>query len=226
MSLLYIHNPRICVLLFRFFFLLLKTHYSFQVKLSCSHHATRTVCEVRTVLNVSRLLLHVYPCGFARSLIVIKAGFLCFYIIMQLNALCAPLCSFLCPVSTCEFSFTASQMSTFSVCILGTTWRTHTMIWCVSFRNHSLSMSLYFFLRMETWSLNNTGSSLIWECTRGMRPSQRLKAFMQVCRWAKWSGSAHRDDLEPLVWRNTNERVAQMSGIRETINPHSKQVVM
>lgn len=46
------------------------------------------------------------------------------------------------------------------------------VIWCVSLCIHSLSMSLYFFLRMETWSLNNTGSNLIWECTSGMKPSQ------------------------------------------------------
>ncbi|KAG7263199.1 hypothetical protein CRUP_020503, partial [Coryphaenoides rupestris] len=50
---------------------------------------------------------------------------------------------------------------------------------------------------MDTWSRNSTGSSLIWEWTSGMKPSQPLKAFMQVCRWAKWSGSAHREDLEP-----------------------------
>ena len=64
-------------------------------------------------------------------------------------------------------------------------------------------MSLYFFLRMETWSLKSTGSSLIWECTSGMNPSQRLKTFMQVCRWAKWSGSAHRDTLELWVYKDT-----------------------
>ena len=60
----------------------------------------------------------------------------------------------------------------------------------------SLSISLYFLRRMETWSLNSTGSSLIWECTRGMPPNQLANLFMQVCRWAKWSGSAQRDALE------------------------------
>lgn len=68
----------------------------------------------------------------------------------------------------------------------------------VSFHFHSFSMSLYFFRRMDTWSLNSTGSSLIWEWTRGMYPSQWLKTFMHVCRWAKWSGSAHLDALAPL----------------------------
>lgn len=88
-------------------------------------------------------------------------------------------------------------------------WRSY----CGSFRRaracaragvscHSFSMSLYFFLRMETWSLNSTGSSLIRECSSGMKPSQRLKTFMQVCRWAKWSGSAHRDTLELWVGKN------------------------
>lgn len=73
--------------------------------------------------------------------------------------------------------------------------------WLSSSRAQSLSMSLYFFLRMETWSLNSTGSSLIWECTKGMKPNHWLKVFMQVCRWAKWSGSAQREDLVPLVWK-------------------------
>lgn len=44
----------------------------------------------------------------------------------------------------------------------------------------SLSISLYFLRRMETWSLNSTGSSLIWECTRGMPPNQLANLFMQV----------------------------------------------
>lgn len=80
-------------------------------------------------------------------------------------------------------------MFTFCACVLITATRkgnkgTHThkaslcvflsplMIRCVSLCSHSFSMSLYFFLRMETWSLNSTGSSLIWECSRGMKPSQ------------------------------------------------------
>lgn len=46
----------------------------------------------------------------------------------------------------------------------------------------SLSMSRYFLRRMETWSLNRTGSSLIWECTSGMPPNQLANLFMQVCR--------------------------------------------
>lgn len=46
----------------------------------------------------------------------------------------------------------------------------------------SLSMSLYFLRRMDTWSLNRTGSSLIWECTSGMPPNQLANLFMQVCR--------------------------------------------
>lgn len=46
----------------------------------------------------------------------------------------------------------------------------------------SLSMSLYFLRRMETWSLNRTGSNLIWECTSGMPPNQLANLFMQVCR--------------------------------------------
>lgn len=61
---------------------------------------------------------------------------------------------------------------------------------------YSLSMSLYFFLSIDTWSLNRTGSSLIWECTRGMVPNQLANLFMQVWRWAKWSGSAQRDARE------------------------------
>lgn len=61
---------------------------------------------------------------------------------------------------------------------------------------YSLSMSLYFFLNMDTWSLNRTGSSLIWEWTRGMVPNQLANLFMQVWRWAKWSGSAQRDARE------------------------------
>lgn len=89
-----------------------------------------------------------------------------------------------------------------------------TVIWRLSLCVHNLSMSLYFFLRMETWSLNNTGSNLIWECTKGMKPSQWLKAFMQLCRWAKWSGSAQRDDtLEPFMWEN-RERVGEEDCIR------------
>lgn len=63
----------------------------------------------------------------------------------------------------------------------------------------SLSMSLYFLRRIETWSLNRTGSSLIWEWTSGMAPNQLANLFMQVCRWAKWSGSAQREALED--WR-------------------------
>lgn len=69
-------------------------------------------------------------------------------------------------------------------------------------------MSLYFFLRMETWSLNSTGSSLIWECSRGMNPNQLLNEFIHVCLWAKWSGSAHRDVLEPYV---QTEEICQFS---------------
>lgn len=46
----------------------------------------------------------------------------------------------------------------------------------------SLSMSLYFLRRMETWSLKRTGSNLIWECTSGMPPNQLANLFMQVCR--------------------------------------------
>lgn len=66
----------------------------------------------------------------------------------------------------------------------------------------SLSMSLYFLRRMETWSLNRTGSSLIWEWTSGMAPNQLANLFMQVCRWAKWSGSAQREALEDWwEWR-------------------------
>lgn len=66
---------------------------------------------------------------------------------------------------------------------------------------YSLSMSLYFFLSMDTWSLNRTGSSLIWEWTRGMVPNQLANLFMQVWRWAKWSGSAQRDarELWPII---------------------------
>lgn len=60
----------------------------------------------------------------------------------------------------------------------------------------SLSMSLYFLRRMETWSLKSTGSSLIWEWTSGMAPNQLANLFMQVCRWAKWSGSAQREARE------------------------------
>lgn len=69
----------------------------------------------------------------------------------------------------------------------------------------SLSMSLYFLRRMETWSLNRTGSSLIWECTSGMPPNQLANLFMQVCRWAKWSGSAQRDAREDWWERRREE---------------------
>ena len=44
------------------------------------------------------------------------------------------------------------------------------------------SMSLYFLRRMETWSLNRSGSSLIWEWTSGMPPNQLANLFMHVCR--------------------------------------------
>lgn len=54
-------------------------------------------------------------------------------------------------------------------------------------------MSLYFLRSIDTWSLNKMGSSLIWEWTRGMLPNQLANLFMQVCRWAKWSGSAQRE---------------------------------
>lgn len=66
---------------------------------------------------------------------------------------------------------------------------------------YSLSMSLYFFRSMDTWSLNRTGSSLIWEWTRGMVPNQLANLFMQVWRCAKWSGSAQRDarELCPII---------------------------
>lgn len=65
---------------------------------------------------------------------------------------------------------------------------------------YSLSMSLYFFRSMDTWSLNRTGSSLIWEWTRGIVPNQLANLFMQVWRWAKWSGSAQRDARELWGW--------------------------
>lgn len=65
---------------------------------------------------------------------------------------------------------------------------------------YSLSMSLYFFLSMDTWSLKRTGSSLICEWTRGMLPNQLANLFMQVWRWAKWSGSAQRDARELWGW--------------------------
>lgn len=67
-------------------------------------------------------------------------------------------------------------------------------------KGYSLSMSLYFFRRMETWSLNKTGSILIWECISGMVPNQFANLFMHVWRWAKWSGSAHRDARELWGW--------------------------
>lgn len=76
---------------------------------------------------------------------------------------------------------------------------------------YSLSMSLYFFLSMDTWSLNRTGSSLIWEWTRGMVPNQLANLFMQVWRWAKWSGSAQRDARELCGWRDSM-RVSEGGG--------------
>lgn len=77
---------------------------------------------------------------------------------------------------------------------------------CSSSRDggYSLSMSLYFFLRMDTWSLKSTGSSLIWEWTRGMLPNQLANLFMQVWRWAKWSGSAQRDARE--LWGGERQK--------------------
>lgn len=78
----------------------------------------------------------------------------------------------------------------------------------------SLSMSLYFLRRMETWSLNRTGSSLIWEWTSGMAPNQLVNLFMQVCRWAKWSGSAQRDAREDC-WEA--EKTALLSGFFVTL---------
>lgn len=71
-------------------------------------------------------------------------------------------------------------------------------------KGYSLSMSLYFFLSMDTWSLNRTGSSLICEWTSGMVPNQLANLFMQVWRWAKWSGSAQRDARE--LWERMRER--------------------
>lgn len=78
----------------------------------------------------------------------------------------------------------------------------HSLIFCWvqgaggAVTGYSLSMSLYFFRSMDTWSLKRTGSSLIWEWTRGMVPNQLANLFMQVWRWAKWSGSAQRDARE------------------------------
>lgn len=78
----------------------------------------------------------------------------------------------------------------------------------------SLSMSLYFLRRMETWSLKRTGSSLIWEWTSGMAPNQLANLFMQVCRWAKWSGSAQREareDCEKKQKKIENEKLVKFS---------------
>lgn len=72
------------------------------------------------------------------------------------------------------------------------------------FAPHNLSMSLYFLRRIETWSLKRTGSRRNWEWRRGMKPNQLVKEFMQDWRCAKWSGSAHRDALEP--WEREGER--------------------
>lgn len=47
-------------------------------------------------------------------------------------------------------------------------------------KGYSLSMSLYFFLSMDTWSLKRTGSSLICEWTSGIVPNQLANLFMQV----------------------------------------------
>lgn len=81
---------------------------------------------------------------------------------------------------------------------------------------YSLSMSLYFFLSMDTWSLKRTGSSLIWEWTRGMLPNQLANLFMQVWRWAKWSGSAQRDARE-LWGREAGVGCRERKKERETL---------
>lgn len=75
-------------------------------------------------------------------------------------------------------------------------------------RLYSLSMSLYFLRKMETWSLNRTGSKRSWEWMSGMKPNQAAKEFMQDCRWAKWSGSAQRDDFEP--WKRERKRETKL----------------
>lgn len=87
---------------------------------------------------------------------------------------------------------------------------------------YSLSMSLYFFLSMDTWSLNRTGSSLIWEWTRGMVPNQLANLFMQVWRWAKWSGSAQRDPREPWGCKQRERRSpTKLIMTQTTFNSHS-----
>lgn len=70
---------------------------------------------------------------------------------------------------------------------------------------YSLSMSRYFLRSMDTWSLNSTGSNLIWEWTRGMVPNQLANLFMQVWRWAKWSGSAQREARE--LWSENETEI-------------------
>lgn len=88
-------------------------------------------------------------------------------------------------------------------------------------KGYSLSMSLYFFLSMDTWSLNRTGSSLICEWTSGMVPNQLANLFMQVWRWAKWSGSAQRDARE--LWEKMRKRNRWWQMLTKTKDPERSQ---
>ena len=85
------------------------------------------------------------------------------------------------------------------------TWVSSPCCVCVCVFSQSLSMSRYFFLRMDTWSLKSRGSSLSWEWSRGMNPNQALNDVIQVWRWAKWSGSAQRDTFEPCSGNRKQE---------------------
>lgn len=94
---------------------------------------------------------------------------------------------------------------------------------------YSLSMSLYFFLSMDTWSLKRTGSSLIWEWTSGMLPNQLANLFMQVWRWAKWSGSAQRDARELWERETTSnelwiQHLTALSGLPSCWQPSWKKI--
>ena len=52
---------------------------------------------------------------------------------------------------------------------------------------------LYFFLVLDTGSLNSTGSNLVEDFFNGMYPKMAANVFMQVCLSRKCSGSDQGD---------------------------------
>ena len=56
-----------------------------------------------------------------------------------------------------------------------------------------ISSFLYFFLVLDTGSLNSTGSNLVEDFFNGMYPKIAANVFMHVCLSRKCSGSDHGD---------------------------------